>query len=83
MGPRKGRLQVEFSSVDDLERIVDVIARGLETNLDARPVARQAVPATDPGAGAPSDGANAADAPADPEDEFDLDELEELTRPDH
>jgi ParB family transcriptional regulator, chromosome partitioning protein len=30
MGARKGRLQVEFSSVDDLERIVGIIARGLE-----------------------------------------------------
>lgn len=29
MGARKGRLQVEFNSVDDLERIVAVIARGL------------------------------------------------------
>jgi ParB family transcriptional regulator, chromosome partitioning protein len=30
MGARKGKLQVEFASVDDLERIVGVIARGLE-----------------------------------------------------
>ena len=30
MGARKGRLQVEFTSVDDLERIVGVIASGLE-----------------------------------------------------
>jgi ParB family transcriptional regulator, chromosome partitioning protein len=30
MGARKGRLQIEFGSVDDLERIVTVIANGLE-----------------------------------------------------
>lgn len=30
MGARKGRLTVEFSSVDDLERIVGIIAGGLE-----------------------------------------------------
>jgi ParB family transcriptional regulator, chromosome partitioning protein len=30
MGTRKGRLQIDFSSVDDLERIVGVIANGLE-----------------------------------------------------
>nr|WP_083442084.1 ParB/RepB/Spo0J family partition protein [Nitriliruptor alkaliphilus] len=30
MGSRRGKLQVEFVSVDDLERIVGVIARGLE-----------------------------------------------------
>lgn len=30
MGSRKGKLQIEFGTVDDLERLVDVIARGLE-----------------------------------------------------
>jgi ParB family transcriptional regulator, chromosome partitioning protein len=30
MGARRGKLQVDFGSVDDLERIVGVIARGLE-----------------------------------------------------
>lgn len=30
MGPKNGKVQIEFSSVEDLERIVDVIARGLE-----------------------------------------------------
>jgi ParB family transcriptional regulator, chromosome partitioning protein len=30
MGAHKGRLQIEFGSVDDLERIVGVIAKGLE-----------------------------------------------------
>jgi ParB family transcriptional regulator, chromosome partitioning protein len=36
MGARKGRLQVEFGSVDDLERIIGVIARGLENGLPDR-----------------------------------------------
>ena len=31
MGARKGKLTVEFASVDDLERIVGIIAGGLET----------------------------------------------------
>ncbi len=34
MGARKGKVQIEFGTVDDLERLVDVIARGLE---DERP----------------------------------------------
>jgi ParB family transcriptional regulator, chromosome partitioning protein len=34
MGARKGRLQVEFTSVDDLERIVGIIATGLEGRTD-------------------------------------------------
>jgi ParB family transcriptional regulator, chromosome partitioning protein len=29
MGARKGRLAIEFASVDDLERIVGVIAGGI------------------------------------------------------
>lgn len=33
MGARKGNLRIEFGSVDDLERIVGVIARGLQTDL--------------------------------------------------
>lgn len=37
MGARKGKLTVEFASVDDLERIVAVIAGGLESG--GRPVA--------------------------------------------
>lgn len=32
MGARKGRVQIEFASVDDLERIVGVIARGLQAD---------------------------------------------------
>ena len=35
MGARKGRVTVDFRSVDDLERIVGVIARGLQTDIDA------------------------------------------------
>lgn len=42
MGARKGKLQIEFGSVDDLERIVGVVARGLQTDLrvstDGEPV---------------------------------------------
>jgi ParB family transcriptional regulator, chromosome partitioning protein len=38
MGARKGRLQVEFGSVDDLERIIGVIARGLENGLPDREI---------------------------------------------
>ena len=33
MGARKGKLQVEFGSVDDLERIVGIIAQGLQTDI--------------------------------------------------
>jgi ParB family chromosome partitioning protein len=33
MGARKGNVRIEFGSVDDLERIVGVIARGLQTDL--------------------------------------------------
>ncbi len=33
MGARKGRLQVEFGSVDDLERIIAIIAQGLQTDI--------------------------------------------------
>jgi ParB family transcriptional regulator, chromosome partitioning protein len=50
MGARKGKLQVEFGSVDELERIVGVIARGLE---DAGP-APSAPPGASPAA-APTD----------------------------
>jgi ParB family transcriptional regulator, chromosome partitioning protein len=97
MGARKGRLQVEFTSVDDLERIVGVIARGLETDLP-----RPELGATNPSGS--SDPSEARTAPVDPEDvtdvadpsaggaappevdldpleDLDLDELEELTRP--
>jgi len=49
MGARTGRLQIEFGTVDDLERVVAVIARGLEgdagTDTDVRslPAAAAAV----------------------------------------
>jgi len=33
VGRRKGRLTVEFGTIDDLERIVVVLARGLETDI--------------------------------------------------
>lgn len=39
MGARKGKLQVEFRSVDDLERIVGVIARGLDDPSEGEAVA--------------------------------------------
>jgi ParB family transcriptional regulator, chromosome partitioning protein len=42
VGARRGKLQVEFRSVDDLERIVGVIARGLEDGASA-----EALPTTD------------------------------------
>lgn len=35
MGARKGRITVDFRSVDDLERIVGVIAQGLQTDIEA------------------------------------------------
>src|SRR5690606_885356 len=43
MGPRTGRLQIEFSSVDDLERVVAVIARGLEGDGSGLPATAAAV----------------------------------------
>jgi ParB family chromosome partitioning protein len=33
MGARKGTIRIEFGSVDDLERIVGVIAKGLQTDI--------------------------------------------------
>ncbi len=38
MGARTGKVQIEFGSVDDLERIVGIIARGLETDIDVETV---------------------------------------------
>ncbi|MEX2625676.1 MAG: ParB/RepB/Spo0J family partition protein [Ilumatobacteraceae bacterium] len=43
MGPRTGRLQIEFGSVDDLERVVAVIARGLEGDGSGLPATAAAV----------------------------------------
>jgi hypothetical protein len=34
MGARRGRIQIDFASVDDLERIVAVIANGLDGERD-------------------------------------------------
>lgn len=36
MGARRGRLQIDVGSVDDLERIVAVVARGLSAGADGR-----------------------------------------------
>jgi ParB family transcriptional regulator, chromosome partitioning protein len=81
MGARKGRLQVEFTSVDDLERIVGVIASGLEGT------ARERV-ASSSRASAPAVSSDSSDLP-DPEeldpddlDQLDPQALDELTRPD-
>jgi ParB family transcriptional regulator, chromosome partitioning protein len=38
MGAKRGRLAIEFGSVDDLERIVSVIANGLEGSREVAPV---------------------------------------------
>ena len=68
MGPRTGRLQIEFGSVDDLERVVAVIARGLEGD----------------GSGLPATAAAVAEAPpARRDDEIDaiLDRADELGDP--
>jgi len=37
MGARKGTIRIDFGSVDDLERIVGVIAKGLQTDIGAKP----------------------------------------------
>lgn len=37
MGARKGRVQIDVASVDDLERVVGVLARGLEGEDDQAP----------------------------------------------
>jgi ParB family chromosome partitioning protein len=60
MGSRRGKLQVEFVSVDDLERIVGVIARGLEDGATV----------TVPGSGQEDEGSD-ADADAGPDDDAD------------
>lgn len=36
MGARKGRITVDFTSVDDLERLVGVVARGLQQDIPVR-----------------------------------------------
>jgi ParB family transcriptional regulator, chromosome partitioning protein len=94
MGPRKGRLQIEFGSVDDLERIVGVIAKGLEgapgaAELAATDLGAQADTAADlppPGDERPDVGVGDLDERLDELDQqlADLDdaELDALTRPD-
>jgi ParB family transcriptional regulator, chromosome partitioning protein len=48
MGARRGRLQVDVASVDELERIVGVIARGLEgSDGEPAPTATEPTTATD------------------------------------
>lgn len=42
MGARRGRIQIDFLSVEDLERIVAVIANGLEDGSDLERVTRSA-----------------------------------------
>ena len=37
MGARTGKLSVEFSSIDDLERVVGVIAAGLQQDIALDP----------------------------------------------
>jgi ParB family transcriptional regulator, chromosome partitioning protein len=93
MGARKGRLQVDFSSVDDLERIVGVIARGLEDGPAASSLSSDAV--SDAVAQVLAPPAPPADVVASSTDEVDRrleaidaqledlddDELDALTRP--
>jgi ParB family transcriptional regulator, chromosome partitioning protein len=97
MGARKGRLQVEFSSVDDLERIVDVIARGLEPGRDRADVGRDLGAVL--GLSEPSEGGDGRSSPLGVDghqtdapggagadsvgdiEDLDADVLEELTRP--
>lgn len=48
MGAKKGRMQIEFASIDDLERIVSVIADGLDQQkASARPSRRGTVSSAD------------------------------------
>jgi ParB family transcriptional regulator, chromosome partitioning protein len=93
MGARKGRLQVEFGSVDDLERIVGVIARGLEGGPAASSLTSEAVSEAVAQVGArPDPPADVTTSPTGDVDrrleeidaqleELDGDELEALTRP--
>jgi len=90
MGARTGRLQIEFGTVDDLERVVGVIARGLEgdaaTDADVRDLPAAAAAVTE----AQAEHADAElDAMLDAVEVADLDladvgdeDLDELTRPD-
>jgi ParB family transcriptional regulator, chromosome partitioning protein len=53
MGAKKGKLAIDFASVDDLERIVSVIANGLEGSRTVLPPASSAgaAPAPSPSSG--------------------------------
>ncbi len=93
MGARKGKLQIEFASVDDLERVVGVVARGLDPGagdeLAGRHLQGEATGVAEPATDEPaSDGSSEAeldavlDAADGALDELDLDELEAMTRPD-
>ncbi len=90
MGSRRGKLQVEFQSVDDLERIVGVIARGLEDPAPADQVGSAAgagTGSTTPGLPPPASwtdrepqqdpGATPSAASADDVEDLDLDDLDE------
>jgi ParB family transcriptional regulator, chromosome partitioning protein len=85
MGPRKGRLQVDFSSVDDLERIVGVIANGLEGGRTTSADLDRRLQEVDAGLrdlpDAAAEGA-AEDGEGSGLDGLDDDGLEALTRPD-
>ena len=75
MGARKGRLQVEFTSVDDLERIVGVIASGLEGG------ARERVASNTRASSPRSDLPDPDELGPEALDELDPQALDELTRP--
>jgi ParB family transcriptional regulator, chromosome partitioning protein len=93
MGARKGKLQIEFGSVDDLERIVGVIADGLgnrpgEPSLAAPDLSRAEVALPPPGDDRPAVEVADLDERLDELDQelADLDDLDDaeldaLTRP--
>ncbi len=80
MGARKGKLQVEFRSVDDLERIVGVIARGLEGDAASEGPVTQVDVATAAAPPEPRPPREVTDAQAEVED-TDLDDPENDTGP--
>jgi ParB family transcriptional regulator, chromosome partitioning protein len=93
MGARKGKLQIEFGSVDDLERIVGVIADGLGGRAGAPTLATPDLSAAETTLPSPGDDRPAVDV-SDLDDRLDeldqdladLDELDDveldaLTRP--
>ncbi|MTV25270.1 ParB/RepB/Spo0J family partition protein [Nitriliruptoraceae bacterium ZYF776] len=64
MGARRGKVQIEFRSVDDLERIVGVIARGLEDDPEDPDAAERVEAATTAVAGSASPASHPAADPA-------------------